>query len=105
MQFIVVVESNKYTIEVSEEALSRGDSFFQKMDSDMDKGWQMSREWVANPDQLQRCQIVADKLADAIENSNQTLADLTGAYILTHMPGVKEVHIDTEGEMQETRFV
>ena len=101
----VIIESNQYSIEVPDEVLTHGESFFRKMDQDMDKGWQMSREWVAQPSNLQRCQIAADRLVDAIEADNENLAHLTSGYILTHLPGVKEVHIDTEGEMQETRFI
>lgn len=101
----VIIETNKFTVTVPDEMLQSGESFFDKMDHDMDLGWQMNREWVAEPNTLQRCQIAADKLADAIESENEALAQLTAGYIISHMPDVKEVHIDTEGDMQETRFL
>jgi hypothetical protein len=100
----VIIENNAYAIEIPEEMLKEGEAFFQKMDQDMDKGWQMSREWVDNPNQLQRCQIAADRLADAMEVENETLVQLMAAYIITRMPAVKAVTIATDGEMTETEF-
>lgn len=100
----VIIENNVFSIQVPDEMMQEGEEFFQKMDHDMSKGWQMSREWVENPNQLQRCQIAADRLADAMAGENETLAQLMAAYILTRMPGVKEVNIATDGEMSETVF-
>lgn len=105
MTLTVVIESNSYAINVPEDVLIEGASFFEKMDKDMDKGWMMSREWVDNPDQVQRCQIAADRIADSISMENETLTLLMAGYILTRMDNVKEVHIDTDGEMMETRFI
>lgn len=101
----VVIESNQYSVDIPPDMLAHGKSFFSKMDADMDKGWQMGREWVSAPNTVERCQIAADRLADAIESDNETFASLTAAYILSNMPGLKEVHINTDGEMQETVFL
>lgn len=100
----VTIENNVYSIQIPEAMLQEAEEFFQKMDRDMNNGWQMSREWVENPNQLQRCQIAADRLADAMEVENETLAQLMAAYIVTRMPGVKEANIATDGEMSETVF-
>ena len=105
MRLKVVIEDQEFAIEIPAEVLANGKDFFRKMDQDMDKGWQMSREWVENPNRLQRCQIAADKIADALNNHNETLANLMAGYIVTYMPHVTEVHIDTEGEMSETQFI
>jgi hypothetical protein len=75
------------------------------MDADMDRGWQMSRQWIEHPNQLQRCQIAADKLMAAEEAGNETMVQLMAAYILTRLPGVAGVRINTEGEMLETEFM
>ena len=75
------------------------------MDADMDKGWMMSREWVENPNLTQRCQIAADRIADSMHSENETLTYLMAGYILTRMQNVKEVHIDTEGDITETQFI
>jgi hypothetical protein len=64
----------------------------------------MSREWVEKPTREQRCQIVADRLLAAIESGNEQLATMMAAYILSRMPEVESVDIDTHGEMLQTRF-
>ena len=98
----VIIDDKTNPIEVPEETLKEGEEFFHKMDRDMDKGWQMSREWVDNPDKIQRCQIAADKLYTAINAENETIVTLMVGYIMTRMPNVTSVEIDTQGEMLET---
>ena len=90
---------------MSEETIKSDEKFFQKMDNDMDKGWQISRDWVENPDSKQRCQIAADKLLTAINRENETLVTLMAGYIISRMPGVKTVNIDTSGEILETELI
>ncbi|HEC18894.1 MAG TPA: hypothetical protein ENI97_06070 [Gammaproteobacteria bacterium] len=104
MSLKIIIEDNIYSVDIPEDVTQNGETFFSKLDSDMDKGWQMSRQWVDKPDSLQRCQIVADRLADAISNENEMLTYLLAGYIVSRLPGVQEVHIDTEGEISETRF-
>lgn len=65
----------------------------------MDRGYQMSRLWVDNPDQEQRCQIVADKILTALSNGNQKSGTLMAAYILKRMPHIREIHLNTEGDI------
>lgn len=105
MKLKVIIENNIYAVEIPEDVMRDGGSFFEKLDADMDKGWQMNREWVEAPNIQQRCQIVADRIADAINNENETLTYLLAGFIVTRMPNVKEVRIDTEGEMAETEFI
>lgn len=81
-----------------------GEEFFAKMDADMDKGWQMSREFIENPDRVQRCQIAADHILTAISNGNSTLALLMSAYIFDRLPGVAAINIDIDGDMMNTSF-
>ena len=50
----VVVDDQVYPVTVPEEIVSEGSEFFDKIDRDMDNGWQMSREWVDNPNLEQR---------------------------------------------------
>jgi len=101
----VLMDGNVYSISITSEITIEGEPFFSKMDQDMDKGWMMSREWVENPTQIQRCQIAADRLVDSIHSENETLTHLMVGYILTRMENVQEVHINTEGDMMETQFV
>ncbi len=101
----VVIENKTYPIKVPEDIIEQGGDFFDKIDSDMDKGWQMSREWVDKPNREQRCQIVGDKMLTAMHNDNKEMMMLLSAYVLARVPGVREIHIDTNGEMLETELV
>ncbi|MCG6861609.1 MAG: hypothetical protein LJE70_10095 [Chromatiaceae bacterium] len=100
-----IIDDKEYSLEVPEAVIARGEEFFSRLDADMDKGWQMSREWVQNPGTVERCQIVADKLLTALENANQKLGMLMAGYILSRMPEVDTVEIDIAGEMQNTQFI
>ena len=92
-------------ITVPDEMLIEADAFFKKMDSDLDQGWQMSRDWMENLNSLQRCQVAADRLLTALETENRAMATMMAGYILNKIPGVKEIHIDTTGDMQQTEIV
>lgn len=101
----VVIDDQIYPIAVPEQIISEAGDFFNRIDSDMDKGWQMSRDWVDQPNQEQRCQIVGDKMLTALHNDNQELMVLLSAYVLARVPGVTGLRIDTNGEMLETEVV
>ena len=105
MDLKVVMDGNIYAIDIAKDVIEEGESFYSKMDKDMDKGWMMSRDWVESPSQIQRCQIAADRIADSIHAENETLTHLMVGYILTRMENVQEVHIDTDGDMMETQFI
>lgn len=105
MRFRVIVGDQVYAIELPADRLPDSAEFFARMDRDMDRGWQMSRDYVERPDQTQRCQIVADKLLTSVIHNNQTTALLMAGYIVTRMPGVIGVDVDTSGEMQSTRLL
>jgi hypothetical protein len=101
----VVVDDQSYPISVPEQIISEADDFFNKIDKDMDNGWQMSRDWVDNPNQEQRCQIVGDKMLTAMQNDNKQLMVLLSAYVLARVPDASALRIDTNGEMLETELV
>ncbi len=101
----VYIEDRRYPLDVPEALITDAEEFFARMDSDMDKGWQMSRQWVERPNGTERCQIVAEKLMMALNAENPEMVSLMGGYILSRMPGVKGVRIDTSGEIQETEFI
>jgi hypothetical protein len=105
VRFKVVIGEQVYAIEVPEELLRGSSEFHARLDRDMDRGWQMSREFVAQPDRLQRCQIVADKLLTSITQGNPATAMLMAAYIALRMPGAVDVDIDDGGEMQNTELL
>ena len=99
-----IIDDQELSLEVPETLLREGQAFFAKLDADMDQGWQMSREWVARPNQIERCQIVADKLLTALEKENEKLGMLMAGYLLSRLPGIESVTPDTHGEMQNTLF-
>ena len=105
MQFRVVIGEQVYAIEVPEALLREAAEFHDKLDGDMDRGWQMSREFVERPDRLQRCQIVADRLLTSLTQGNQATAMLMAGYIALRMPGAVGVDIDAAGEMQNTELL
>ncbi len=105
MKLNIIVGDRANAFNVPDEMLTEAREFFDKLDSDMDKGWQMSRDWVQNPNTEQRCQIVADRILGAIENENEKVLMLMAAYILYKMPGVTGVHIDVTGDMNETAII
>jgi hypothetical protein len=101
----IYIDNSAYQIDVTPEILEEGKDFFTRMDRDMDKGWQMSRQYVEHPDTVQRCQIAADKILSALHTDNHKLALLMAGYILTRLPGVKGVQIDTNGEIFNTTLI
>jgi len=105
MRFKVIVGEQAYAVEVPEDLLREAGEFHARLDRDMDRGWQMSREFVAQPGPLQRCQIVADKLLTSIMQENQATAMLMAGYIALRMPGAVGVDIDASGEMQNTELL
>ena len=105
MNLDVIIDSRTHRIEVPQDMLDEGEAFFQKMDRDMDGGWQMGSEFVESPDTAQRCQVAANKLLVSVSAQNKLLVQLMAGYILKRMPGVKSVEIDTAGEMLNTEFI
>nr|AFI78458.1 hypothetical protein ws138B4_0017 [uncultured bacterium ws138B4] len=101
----VVVEDQTYPITVPDEIIPEAEDFFMKLDKDMDKGWQMSRDWVDLPNQEQRCQIIGDKMLTAMHKDNAKMMVLLSAYVLARVPGITGIRIDTNGEMLETELV
>jgi hypothetical protein len=105
MRFKVIVGEQVYAVEVPEDLLRDAGEFHARLDRDMDRGWQMSREFVAHPDRLQRCQIVANRLLTSLMQQNQATAMLMAGYIALRMPGAIGVDIDAAGEMQNTELL
>lgn len=105
MDITVEFDDKSYLLDVPEGLTSEALEFFEKMDRDMNCGWQMSRWWVPDPDANQRCQIVADKLLTAMQADNREFALLMCAYILRQKPQIKRIRINTDGEIQGNEFV
>jgi hypothetical protein len=105
MKLNIIVDGRTNAFEVPDSLLLEAKDFFDKLDADMDKGWQMSRDWVEKPTPEQRCQIAGDKILTAIENDNEKMLMLMAAYILRTAPGIKSINIDVTGDMNETDLI
>lgn len=101
----VFIDEQMQLVEVPDDMMQDAEEFFAKMDTDMDKGWQMSREWIENPNTEQRCQIAADRMLTAIMQENDNTKMLMAGYILSRMPKATDVRIDTSGEISGTEFI
>ncbi len=101
----LTIDDQTYDIDVPEQVMHEAQEFYAKMDQDMDKGWQMSRVWVEKPDLYQRCQIVADRVFGAFHTENTRMVLLMAGYILSRVPSVDEVVVDTSGDITLTEIV
>lgn len=101
----VTLHEKTYAVKVPDKMLAEANEFFTKVDRDMDRGWQMSRDFIENPDRTQRAQIAAHRLMLAMSAGNETLAQLMAGYILKRLPGVTGVVVDTDGEMLDTEII
>ena len=105
LKITIEFDDKSYLLEIPENLMSEASDFFEKMDMDMDSGWQMSRWWVPDPDETQRCQIVADKLFTAMTKQDEPSAKLMCAYILRTKPQTRRICINTEGEILGNEFL
>lgn len=101
----IILDDQVHSLNVPEEMVQGAEDLFNKMDKDMNQGWQMSRTWVESLNREQRCQVVADKLLTAMENDQQPLGLMMAAYLLNRKPGIEAVDVDTAGDMTETRLL
>ncbi|MCP5298545.1 MAG: hypothetical protein H6954_02455 [Chromatiaceae bacterium] len=100
----VVIDDQLLELNVPGEFLARAQDFFARMDADMDRGWQVNREWVEQPDPLLRAQIAADKLLTALENEDHKLGRLMAGYIVARIPGIDTLELSPAGEIRDHRI-
>ena len=104
MELNIIVDDYSMNLNVSEQYLAEASEAFDRLDAQMNSGIQLGRNWIENPDQLQRCQNAADKLLTALETDNEGLAMMSAGYILSRLPGTRRVQLDTSGSPEETLF-
>lgn len=97
----VVIDDQLLELNVPEAFVAQAQGFFAKMDADMDRGWQVNREWVQRPDQMLRAQIAANKLLTALENEDHNLGRLMAGYIVARLPNVDTVELKPAGETRD----
>lgn len=104
MQLHIIIDDHAMDLEVPEAYLRENTATFERLDQGMSQGVQFGREWLDDPNGLQRCQIAANKLLAAIDSHNEGLALMAAGYILSRRPETAQVNIDNNGEPWETRF-
>jgi hypothetical protein len=97
----VVIDDQLLELNIPEAFVAQAQDFFAKMDADMDRGWQVNREWVEQPDQMLRAQIAANKLLTALENEDHKLGRLMAGYIVARLPNVDTVELKPAGETRD----
>ena len=97
----VVIDDQLLELNVPQEFLDQAQDFFAKMDADMDRGWQVNREWVERPERMLRAQIAADKLLTALENEDDKLGRLMAGYIVSRVPEIESLELSAAGETRD----
>lgn len=105
MNLEIIIEDQRKNLEVPDDIIRDAEESFNKMDRDMDQGWQMGPEYIEKPDQIDRCKIAADKILIAIDTRNENLLHLMAGYILSRVPRVTGINIDAQGDMQNTEII
>jgi hypothetical protein len=101
----VVIDDQLLELNVPAAFLEQAQDFFAKMDADMDRGWQVNREWIEQPDRLVRGQVAADKLLTALENEDHKLGRLMAGYLLSRFPEIEKLELNPAGETRDHRLV
>jgi len=104
MILTVRIDDQLLELNVPEAFIEQAQDFFAKMDADMDRGWQVDREWVEQPDQMLRAQIAANKLFTALENEDHNLGRLMAGYIASRVPDLATIELNPAGETRDHRI-
>jgi len=104
MQLCIIVEDRQKLVQLDPSLVDKARLILDKMDRDMDSGWQFGRRYLDCPGVMERCQIAADRILTALHNDNEATVSLMTAYILTRLPEAETVSIDTAGEPENTMF-
>lgn len=105
MNLNITIDQEPFTLEVSDGILQEAQAFIKDMDLDLNKGIQLGRHWIDEPSDEQRCQIAANKIVNAMHQENIRMVYLMSAYILSKLPNVKMVTINSDYEIDEIDFM
>ena len=73
--------------------------YLDKMDAQMDGGFAVGEDWVAQPDPIQRAEFVSATLFQALKDNNEGLISASTAYLANRFPELKQVKSsETAGE-------
>lgn len=65
--------------------------YLDKMDKQMDGGFSVGEDWIAQPDPVQRAEFVSATLLQAIKDDNEALISASTAYLANRFPELKQV--------------
>ncbi len=65
--------------------------YLDKMDAQMDGGFAVGEDWVAQPDPIQRAEFVSATLFQALKDNNEGLISASTAYLANRFPELKQV--------------
>lgn len=72
--------------------------YLDKMDADMDAGFELEGEKIESPDEKDRAKFVAMTLVHSIEANNEPMIVATCAYLASRQASLKEVRADQDGD-------
>lgn len=105
MNLNFTIDQEPFTLEVADGIMQEAQVFIKDTDLEFDKGIQLGRYWIENPSEEQRCQIAANKIVNAMHQENIRMVYLMSAYILTKLPTVKMVTVNSDYEIDEIDFM
>lgn len=97
----VTIADQLLELNVPDALIAQASEFFDRMDADMDQGWQVNREWIDQVDRPLRGQIVANKLLTAIENRDDDLGRLMAGYLLSRFTDIELLELSEAGEIRD----
>lgn len=106
MSSLQVLVNNKIVYEydsllIEDEQLA----FFDRMDSDMDRGIKINGELLVNPDSRQRSTFVSMNLIKALQQSNEAASSASCAYLVNRNPALKEIHANDHGNTLKIKLI
>ena len=102
---IYINEQVAYEYDKQNELKDEQLAFFDKMDSDMDRGIKIQGEFITNPGSIQRATFVAMNLIRALQQDNEAIISASCAYLANRLPAVIEVHARDQGNTVNIEFV
>ena len=101
----VTIADQLLELNVPDALIAQASEFFDRMDADMDQGWQVNREWIDQVDRPLRGQIVANKLLTAIENRDDDLGRLMAGYLLSRFTDIELLELSEAGEIRDLSLI
>lgn len=80
-------------------------TFLDNMDKDMDRGFKIYGEMIAEPDTKQKATFVTMNLIRALQQEDDTKVAVLCAYLATRLPHAVEVHARDQADRIAVEFV